>query len=316
MFSPDYYNKFKCIADKCEDSCCRSGWEIPIDDDTYAAYKAHGISDLDDNITTGADGDRIFKLRSDGVCPYLRSNGLCRLYTETGGRLGEICANYPRFFEEYDGFTEAGISISCPEAQRIILSAVREDYELPGEKPAEELLEFLHKAREHAYDIAFSSETMAQAAISLLDFASRLQELIDDGRIDSVDEAIESELSATDDCEEELKGYIEQFCEIALENTDILYLDWRKTLQKGLAGDIKEEPFYSEEIKALLAYYIYRFFLKAVNTEDVFAVTMLIVMAILSVSRLTGDFYKNARLFSKEIEHNADNFDSILDEIF
>ncbi len=31
---PKYLNKFKCIADKCEDTCC-AGWEIVIDEETY-----------------------------------------------------------------------------------------------------------------------------------------------------------------------------------------------------------------------------------------------------------------------------------------
>ena len=38
MLTPDYYNKFTCIADKCPDNCCR-GWEIDIDEDTLDYYK-------------------------------------------------------------------------------------------------------------------------------------------------------------------------------------------------------------------------------------------------------------------------------------
>ena len=34
---PDYYKKFKCIADKCKHSCC-IGWEIDIDEHTYNKY--------------------------------------------------------------------------------------------------------------------------------------------------------------------------------------------------------------------------------------------------------------------------------------
>ena len=35
---PDYYKKFKCIADKCKHNCC-IGWEIDIDNNTYDFYK-------------------------------------------------------------------------------------------------------------------------------------------------------------------------------------------------------------------------------------------------------------------------------------
>ena len=34
---PNYYKKFKCIADKCRHSCC-VGWEIDIDKDTMRKY--------------------------------------------------------------------------------------------------------------------------------------------------------------------------------------------------------------------------------------------------------------------------------------
>ena len=30
---PNYYDKFKCIANRCKHSCC-IGWEIDIDEDT------------------------------------------------------------------------------------------------------------------------------------------------------------------------------------------------------------------------------------------------------------------------------------------
>ena len=36
---PNYYDKFKCIADRCKHSCC-IGWEIDIDDDTMELLEA------------------------------------------------------------------------------------------------------------------------------------------------------------------------------------------------------------------------------------------------------------------------------------
>ena len=35
---PEYFKDFKCIASKCEDTCC-AGWGIVIDDVTYDRYK-------------------------------------------------------------------------------------------------------------------------------------------------------------------------------------------------------------------------------------------------------------------------------------
>ena len=38
LYAPEYYKKFRCIADRCEHSCC-NGWEIDIDSATLARYK-------------------------------------------------------------------------------------------------------------------------------------------------------------------------------------------------------------------------------------------------------------------------------------
>ena len=42
---PTFYRDFKCIANRCTDSCC-IGWEIDIDEDNnkYLAYRLAGNS--------------------------------------------------------------------------------------------------------------------------------------------------------------------------------------------------------------------------------------------------------------------------------
>ena len=37
IIAPNYYSQFKCIADKCNHSCC-IGWEIDIDNETLEKY--------------------------------------------------------------------------------------------------------------------------------------------------------------------------------------------------------------------------------------------------------------------------------------
>ena len=39
LYAPKYYERFKCIADKCSHSCC-IGWEIDVDADTLKKYKS------------------------------------------------------------------------------------------------------------------------------------------------------------------------------------------------------------------------------------------------------------------------------------
>ena len=123
---PDYYKDFKCIADKCEDTCC-AGWEVDVDDDSYEYYKT----------VTGPFGDRIKSVMvppteeeeacftlNNGRCPFLNDNNLCDLYTELGeDKLCDTCTNYPRFIEEYGSLREIGIALSCKTAGELILKS-------------------------------------------------------------------------------------------------------------------------------------------------------------------------------------------------
>ena len=62
--TPDYYDKFKCIAGECKDTCC-AGWQVDVDDASYEYYKT----------ITGDFGDRLHSVMVDGVN--------CLLYTSS-----------------------------------------------------------------------------------------------------------------------------------------------------------------------------------------------------------------------------------------
>ena len=72
---PDYYDKFSCIADKCEATCC-AGWQIVIDEETLEKYHKY----------EGAFGNRlansidwregVFKQYEDKRCAFLDENNL------------------------------------------------------------------------------------------------------------------------------------------------------------------------------------------------------------------------------------------------
>ena len=120
---PDYFKEFKCIASKCEDTCC-AGWEIVIDDETYDYYKSvQGKfgERLKKEIVQDEDGDNIFVLEGNR-CAFLDRNDMCDIYKELGeDHLCYTCKEYPRFTEEFGNIREVGLSLSCPEAARIIL---------------------------------------------------------------------------------------------------------------------------------------------------------------------------------------------------
>ena len=121
---PNYYKKFKCIADKCKHSCC-VGWEIDIDKDTLDLYdniKSSFKRQLDKGINRDNEC-ACFRLDGKGRCAFLNESNLCDIILNFGeDSLCQICADHPRFRNYYSNRTEIGLGLCCEEAGRIILS--------------------------------------------------------------------------------------------------------------------------------------------------------------------------------------------------
>ena len=123
LYAPRYYKDFKCIADKCEHSCC-VGWEIDIDGNTLEKYRSskngYGVAV---NESISMDGEPHFALGDDDRCPHLDECGLCKIIINMGEEyLCDICREHPRFYN-YTSVAEVGIGMSCIEAARIILGS-------------------------------------------------------------------------------------------------------------------------------------------------------------------------------------------------
>ena len=118
---PNYYKKFKCIADRCKHSCC-IGWEIDIDDDTKEYYESLE-GDFAEKLRERIKGEPAhFTLCADGRCPFLNKEGLCDIIIELGeDSLCDICFLHPRFSNVYEDFIETGLGLCCEEAARLIL---------------------------------------------------------------------------------------------------------------------------------------------------------------------------------------------------
>lgn len=119
---PDYYNDFKCIADKCRHNCC-IGWEIDIDEDTLSLYDGIG-GEIGARLENSIDrADIPHFILNDERCPFLNECGLCDIITELGdGALCDICADHPRYRNYTDDLLEMGLGLCCEEAARLILS--------------------------------------------------------------------------------------------------------------------------------------------------------------------------------------------------
>ena len=121
---PDFYKKFKCIADKCTDSCC-VGWEIIVDRKTRAKYNSIP-GDFGEKIRANLVKDEAnatcFKLDENERCPFLNKNNLCDIIINCGEEaLCGICTEHPRFYNDFGEVVECGLGLCCEEVVRLLL---------------------------------------------------------------------------------------------------------------------------------------------------------------------------------------------------
>lgn len=126
VFYPVFYPAFRCRAAACRHSCCR-GWEIDVDEASAARYREER-GELGEALRAALfrDGEGWhFRLTREGRCPFLQTDGLCRLIRELGeDALCDICALHPRFFLELGEHEIWGLGMSCEAAAELLL---RED---------------------------------------------------------------------------------------------------------------------------------------------------------------------------------------------
>jgi lysine-N-methylase len=136
VFQPAYSDDFRCIGPACEDSCCEE-WTVHVDQGTFEKYQNLPAGPLrtllDENVlrlphpaqASGGPAAAAFaqiRMDSNRKCPLLTADGLCRIQVEHGEEfLPHSCATYPRVTYCIDGATEKALSLSCPEAARLVL---------------------------------------------------------------------------------------------------------------------------------------------------------------------------------------------------
>ncbi|MBE5955040.1 MAG: FliB family protein [Lachnospiraceae bacterium] len=197
---PDYYNEFKCLADKCEDTCC-AGWQIVIDDKSLEAYqKVEG--DFGERLRDSIDWEEgTFHQKEERRCAFLNDCNLCDLYTALGEEsLCTTCTNYPRHIEEFENIREYTLSVSCPEAARILLGKKEPvqfiEEEVPGEEEWDDFDFLLHsqlvEAREVMLEILQNRERSIELRTYLISEMGReLQEYVDEDQLFFIDELFE-----------------------------------------------------------------------------------------------------------------------------
>lgn len=138
----DQYQTFHCIGPDCPYTCCGGNWTIEIDEESERFYRscrgAFGAY-VNQKIVRTAGGAH-FQLTASGNCPMLDGSGLCRIQTNYGEEhLCETCRLFPRLTAQRGDTLFLYLSLSCPEAARMLLQrteplrVLRRDVELSAE---------------------------------------------------------------------------------------------------------------------------------------------------------------------------------------
>lgn len=309
---PGYFDRFRCLAGHCPDSCCQE-WEVQVDGDAAAFYRQLPSALGDDLRRCLRDeNEETYMTISDGRCPMWQRDGLCRIQAELGeAALCKTCREFPRLTHDYGDFVELGLELSCPEAARLILNepAIPVTEKIPGNGAAEydaEAMEVLKTTRARALELLKdSSRTVGQSLALLLLYGCQAQGELDGGEAAPFDgnTALETtrELAQQGDAAEILPFF---------QSLEILTDTWKSRLHSPAPAD------WDGRTLDLARYFIDRYWLQSVSDYDLYSRVKFMVIACLLLRDLGGDFEKTAQLFSKEIENDAGNMDALLDAAY
>ena len=291
LFAPSYYKNFKCIADKCKNSCC-IGWEIDIDAATLEKYKnlksGYGISIME---TISMEDTPHFKLCKGERCPHLDENGLCKIIINEGeSYLSDICREHPRFYN-YTSVCEMGIGMSCEEAARVILSSPDYDkLEYIGEVDIEEF--------RTDFDGTVERSEIYKILHSAKDYKTALEEIYSKYQI----------------------GIGED--KVYLKTLDSLeYLDEKhRELFGNYSSKNRLDIGCDKYLERFLAYLIYRHTTEAFDYDDfvlrlsfcLFCERLLASLMCFKKAEELNDVATLARIISEEIEYSEDNTEALM----
>lgn len=268
---PSHFDKFKCIASKCPDTCC-AGWEIDLDPDTagyYSSLEGENGEFVRDRIIDTCDGQ---KLCLEGErCRFLRRDNLCELILRLGeDSLCDICREHPRFYSFFDGITEMGIGLCCPEGARLWLEEDCDFVVCEDEEPVgEEGKACLSRQLELTDRLLHGDEPLGRM----------LGDLICDGTDGAAYAGLKDIYSRVEVLD---ASFTERFSAEPTENRD-------------------------PHMRRLAAYFLFRYYFElGEETAIKFTAASLIMIAAMG-----GDILVSCKDYSKEIEYDTDNLDMI-----
>lgn len=325
IIKPDFYDKFKCIADKCTDSCC-IGWEIDVDETAFEKYQRMQSplgEEIRSKIIKSEDGCYCYELEEKDRCPFLDGNNLCRLIIASGdcSLLCDICREHPRFYEWFVGVTECGLGLCCEEVCRVLLEN-EAPFSLVEESDGEEIILetkedvaesdfyiFLSSFREKLFEILFSKDMSFEE--KLVKVLSETEAFCgEEIKIRSYNNSL-AIYKKTEPIDEKWTEYINMLSENYKKA-----LKFEKEFQKKTKGDM----LYSK----ILAYILYRHFSKAAFDKSIkericFAVEGVRFIYLCDMKtyfekgELTlKDRIDNLKNWSKQIEYSDENTELLI----
>ncbi len=346
---PIYYKDFKCIASACTDSCCKD-WEIDIDEETLECYRQ----------VQGAFGERLrahifvpgeteeelphFIQTETERCPFLNEEGLCDIFIHLGEEyLSQICTHHPRYYDWFLDGSEQGLGLCCEEAARLILSEKSElPYETVGEAEEEtcdgnydfesSLEKMLFQMREEMFDCITRGETFLDSMNHMYRWAQKCQQKYEEFLYGQTQEEEIEETVFTEKFfhKDRLEALIDYF-----RNLEINDMSWWKILgelKEHLAEVLESRRLFEnsygsaeQEYKNLLRYFVFRYFMKAREDDDIEGKIYFAAASVSMIYLLDIYFYLQhhklelrdqiniCKLYSKEIEYDEDNVRALYD---
>ena len=316
---PEFYTAFRCIANRCEDSCCKD-WDIDIDSGTEAFYQTvqGALGDkMRRELVTDAYGERVFKVK-DGRCPFWNRDMLCDIFIGIGEEhLSQTCGSFPRVAIDYGDFCEHILSFACPEAARFMLRATGNPYaafgggtELEAAENGDDYMSFLLKARTRSVHLLLDrSLPFAYRLADCLEFNAQVQAVLDGSEPQPLQPADNPPASC-------------RFIFDLHAGFEMMSERWRTAIRdaQAHADSLVITEDFTRDFEAFAQYYIYRYYLEAVRSGDVLYAVKRIVCAYLVTGKLdalfAGQGYPLPRMrilqrYSKEVEHSYDNTEAM-----
>lgn len=311
IVKPIFFDSFRCIADRCPDTCC-VGWDVEIDNNTAEQYKSEkGVLKkyFDTYLTTDEDG-YIFSLK-DGRCPLLDAHGLCLIQLQKGeNNVCETCRLFPRYYDDYGDIRETGLGLGCPEVARLLLLPQTEVRLDKKAESSDRIYNLLDEKREEFFKILDDDRLDTKMKLSAVLFsAAELQ-----GQIDNTDFPGEDRTSPFTKCTDVLAK---------MEYIDVSRRDFLLSLCEERAKYGNSEK-YSEDFIRLFKYYLMRYMMTACFDLDLLTKIKYGIFACIVTKRIYDsipelDLDKRVRIlcgYSKEVEYSPINLEILDDALY